>query len=115
MASCSRSLTARDLALQDQANLLKNLPALSLQRGLAPGRMKPRLTIVKVLQLVCCVLVLSLTSASALWAQEKVSLKDVRITGNVRVEEDGIRLHIKSRPGADFDPALVEQDVKAIF
>ena len=78
--------------------------------------MKPQFTIVEFLQTVlCCVFVLSLTLTSALWAQEKVSLKDVRITGNVRVEEDGIRLHIKSRAGADFDPALVDQDVNAIF
>jgi outer membrane protein insertion porin family len=116
MASCSRLLTARDLALQDQANLLQNLAVSSLQRGLAPARMKLQFTIVEFLQTVLCsVFVLSLTSTSASWAQEKVSLKDVRITGNVRVEEDGIRLHIKSRAGADFDPALVEQDVKAIF
>jgi outer membrane protein assembly factor BamA len=116
MANCSRSLTARDLALQNQANLLENRAALSLQRGFAPGRMKPQLTIFEFLQTVlCCIFALSLTSTSAVWAQEKISLKDVRITGNVRVEEDGIRLHIKSRAGVDFDPALVEQDVKAIF
>ena len=48
-------------------------------------------------------------------AQEKVALKDVKITGNVRVEEDGIRLHIKNRPGDFFDAAIVDQDVKAIF
>jgi outer membrane protein insertion porin family len=48
-------------------------------------------------------------------AQEKVTLKEVRIEGNLRVEEDGIRLHLKSRPGSAFDPAIVEQDVKAIY
>src|SRR5215510_13826972 len=48
-------------------------------------------------------------------AQEKVVLKEVKITGNVRVEEDGIRLHIKNRPGEPFDRAVVEQDVKAIY
>ncbi|MBI2182644.1 MAG: outer membrane protein assembly factor BamA, partial [Deltaproteobacteria bacterium] len=37
------------------------------------------------------------------------------IAGNVRVEEDGIRLHLKNRPGTLFDSALVEQDVKAIY
>ena len=36
-------------------------------------------------------------------AQEKVILKEVKITGNLRVEEDGIRLHIKNRPGELFD------------
>lgn len=51
----------------------------------------------------------------AVCAQEKVALKEVRIAGNVRVEEDGIRLHLKIRPGTVFDAALVEQDVKAIY
>lgn len=49
------------------------------------------------------------------FAQGVVRLKDVRIGGNVRVEEDGIRLHIKSRAGEPFDATLVEQDVKAIY
>jgi outer membrane protein insertion porin family len=48
-------------------------------------------------------------------AQEKIVLKEVKIAGNLRVEEDGIRLHIKNRPGELFDQAVVEQDVKAIY
>ncbi|MGH7823918.1 MAG: outer membrane protein assembly factor BamA [Candidatus Binatia bacterium] len=48
-------------------------------------------------------------------AQEKVRLKEIKIAGNLRVEDDGIRLHVKSRPGEEFDSATVEQDVKAIF
>jgi len=48
-------------------------------------------------------------------AQQKVALKDVKITGNVRVEDDGIRLHLKSRVGESFDSKTVEQDVKAIY
>ena len=48
-------------------------------------------------------------------AQEKVTLKEVKIVGNLRVEEDGIRLHVKSRAGELFDRAAVEQDVKAIY
>src|SRR3989337_4548723 len=47
--------------------------------------------------------------------QDKVTRKEVKIAGNVRVEEDGIRLHLKNRPGTLFDSALVEQDVKAIY
>jgi len=53
--------------------------------------------------------------AGAASAQEGARLKEVRIGGNVRVEEDGIRLHVKTRPGEPFNAALVEQDVKAIF
>lgn len=48
-------------------------------------------------------------------AQEGSRLKDVRIGGNARVEEDGIRLHVKSRPGDVFSATAIEQDVKAIF
>jgi outer membrane protein insertion porin family len=48
-------------------------------------------------------------------AQEKVTLKEVRIQGNLRVEEEGIRLHVKARPGEPFDPALAAEDVKAIY
>ena len=47
--------------------------------------------------------------------QDKVRLKEVKISGNLRVEDDGIRLHLKSRAGDNFDPLVVEQDVKAIF
>jgi outer membrane protein insertion porin family len=50
-----------------------------------------------------------------LQAQEKTIIKDVKISGNVRVEDEGIRLHIKNRAGASYDPNVVEQDVKAIF
>jgi outer membrane protein insertion porin family len=48
-------------------------------------------------------------------AQDKIRIKEIKIAGNVRVEDEGIRLHLKSRPGELFDPAAVEQDVKAIF
>ncbi len=47
--------------------------------------------------------------------QAKEKVKEIKIAGNLRVEEDGIRLHVKYRPGDSFDPALVEQDVKAIY
>lgn len=48
-------------------------------------------------------------------AQEKVKLREVKIQGNLRVEEDGIRLHLKTRPGDLFDQAAVDQDVKSIY
>jgi outer membrane protein insertion porin family len=51
----------------------------------------------------------------SLEAQEKVTLKEVKIQGNLRVEEDGIRLHVKTRRGDLFDPAVVDQDVKSIY
>lgn len=48
-------------------------------------------------------------------AQSGVRVKEIKITGNLRVEDDGIRLHLRSRPGDLFDSGTVEQDVKAIF
>lgn len=60
-------------------------------------------------------LILVQGASSVLFAQSRGKLKDVKIAGNIRVEEDGIRLHVKSRPGDAHEPTLVEQDVKAIF
>lgn len=60
-------------------------------------------------------LVLGLGSGSLALSQEKVTLKEVKITGNSRVEDDGIRLHLKSRAGEPFNSNTVEQDVKAIY
>jgi len=54
-------------------------------------------------------------SAVTGYGQEKVALKEVKISGNLRVEDDGIRLHLKSRAGEPFNPVTVEQDVKAIY
>ncbi len=54
-------------------------------------------------------------SGSIAFSQENVTLKEVKISGNLRVEDDGIRLHLKSRPGEAFNSATVEQDVKAIY
>lgn len=48
-------------------------------------------------------------------AQEPTRLKDVKIQGNLRVEEEGIRLHVQARPGDRFDPEVVEKDVKSIY
>ena len=46
-------------------------------------------------------------------AQSLVS--EVRVAGNLRVEEDAIRLSIQAQPGEQFDAELVNRDVKAIY
>ena len=58
-----------------------------------------------------------LIAAAEVRAQEteNAKIKDIKIAGNLRVEEDGIRLHLKSRPGDSFNSGVVDQDVKAIF
>jgi outer membrane protein insertion porin family len=49
------------------------------------------------------------------WAQDAIKLTEVRIQGNMRVEEEGIRLHLQARAGEPFDPQIVEKDVKSIY
>ncbi len=56
-----------------------------------------------------------LTPAARAQEQEPTRLKDVKIQGNLRVEEEGIRLHVQARAGDRFDPDVVERDVKSIY
>jgi len=39
----------------------------------------------------------------------------VKIEGNLRVEEDAIRVHLRSQPGQPFDRDAVDKDVRAIY
>jgi outer membrane protein insertion porin family len=39
----------------------------------------------------------------------------VDIVGNVRVEEDAIRVHLQSQPGAAFDQDTLDKDIRAIY
>jgi outer membrane protein insertion porin family len=43
------------------------------------------------------------------------TVKNVRIEGNVRVEEDAIRVYLQTRAGRPFDQNAVDADVKAIY
>ena len=52
---------------------------------------------------------------SPLEANESIILKEVRIQGNFRVEEDGIRLRLEARKGDPFKSVVVRQDVKLIY
>ena len=39
----------------------------------------------------------------------------VAIEGNTRVDDEAIRIHVQSRAGAPYDPATVDNDVRAIY
>jgi outer membrane protein insertion porin family len=43
------------------------------------------------------------------------SLGQVVIQGNVRVEEDAVRVRLRSRPGQPLDRALLDQDLRAVY
>ncbi|MYE12685.1 MAG: hypothetical protein F4X99_13730, partial [Gammaproteobacteria bacterium] len=42
-------------------------------------------------------------------------VNEVRVQGNLRVEEDAIRLSIQAQQGQSFDQDVVDRDVKAIY
>jgi len=79
--------------------------------------MKSKAAPLCILILIVCIITLLVSGfvSSYVQAQDKIRLEEVKIAGNLRVEEDGIRLHLKSRAGDLFDPAVVEQDVKSIY
>lgn len=56
----------------------------------------------------------ALLLSSALGA-DPTYINEVRIRGNLRVEEDGIRLNLQAQRGQVFDPSVVDQDIKAIY
>jgi len=49
------------------------------------------------------------------YSSDSTQITEVRIQGNLRVEEDGIRLNLQAQKGQSFDPEIVDQDIKAIY
>ncbi|HYV57285.1 MAG TPA: hypothetical protein VE911_07065, partial [Candidatus Nitrosopolaris sp.] len=55
-------------------------------------------------RLLACALTLGLVAgATPIGAQGERSIARVAIAGNLRVEEDAIRVHLRSQPGQPFD------------
>ncbi len=50
-----------------------------------------------------------------LGAQGEPSIAQVGISGNLRVEEDAIRVHLRSQPGQPFDQDLIDRDIRSIY
>jgi outer membrane protein insertion porin family len=53
--------------------------------------------------------------AGSLGAQGEPSIARVGISGNLRVEEDAIRVHLRSQPGQPFDQDTVDRDIRAVY
>jgi outer membrane protein insertion porin family len=65
---------------------------------------------------VALVTVAALVLADApLRAQGEPSINRVGIEGNLRVEEDAIRVHLRSQAGQPFDQDTVDRDIRAVF
>jgi outer membrane protein insertion porin family len=54
-------------------------------------------------------------SAPAVVRASEPVVTQVVIEGNVRVEDDAIRVNLESRPGSPVDPARIDRDVRAIY
>ncbi|MCU0598455.1 MAG: outer membrane protein assembly factor BamA [Desulfobacterales bacterium] len=63
---------------------------------------------------ICFVLAFCLHAGMA-FAEIAETVKDVRVTGNERIESDAILRVVQTRQGAPYDPALLSEDLKAIY
>jgi outer membrane protein insertion porin family len=59
--------------------------------------------------------VLLLTAATPLRAQGEPAIATVGVAGNLRVEEDAIRVHLRSRVGQPFDQDTLDADIRAVY
>src|SRR5262249_58445834 len=76
---------------------------------LEPAQRPPRPTPVAIVLLALLALPATLT------AQGEPSIARVAITGNLRVEEDAIRVHLRSQAGQPFDQETLDRDVRAVY
>src|SRR5262245_65698525 len=56
-----------------------------------------------------------LGQVTPLGAQGEPSIERVAIEGNLRVEEDAIRVHLRSQPGQPFDQEAIDRDIRAVY
>src|SRR5437016_2723022 len=77
------------------------------------GSMRTRIPIR--LAVLLTVLVLVIGAHRRLGAQGEPSIARVGIEGNLRVEEDAIRVHLRSQPGQPFDQDAIDRDIRAVY
>src|SRR5262249_11528383 len=53
--------------------------------------------------------------ASTAQAQSAGTIRDIRVTGNRRVEPETVRSYLKFSVGDAYDPGRVDQSIKALF
>jgi outer membrane protein insertion porin family len=48
-------------------------------------------------------------------AEGEPVVASVRITGNLRVEEDAVRVHLRTQPGQPFDRETLDSDIRSVY
>src|SRR5262245_33071196 len=56
-----------------------------------------------------------LGQVTPLGAQGEPSIERVAIEGNLRVEEDAIRVHLRTQAGQPFDQEAIDRDIRAVY
>jgi outer membrane protein insertion porin family len=86
-------------------------------RGAASGSRDGAPTVRRTRRTLVALLTIStlLLPDAPLRAQGEPSITHVGIEGNLRVEEDAIRVHLRSQPGQPFNQDTVDRDIRAVY
>lgn len=49
------------------------------------------------------------------WGQDGGAIREVRVEGNLRIEDETVLSHMKTAPGDRFDPARINESLKSLF
>ncbi len=96
-------------ALQRGTNLLAENEQIQVVSGYSPVWITSSRIATALAAAMCCLVAWNGVASGASVVHE------VRVQGNLRVEEDAIRLSIQAQQGRPFDPEVVDRDVKAIY
>lgn len=106
-----KGATNRSRALQRGWNLLAEIEKLKSFRHIKTVRITSRRIAAMSLAAICCLAGLHVHAGSP----GAPLINEIRVQGNLRIEEDAIRLGIQSHEGRTFDGEVIARDVKAIF
>jgi outer membrane protein insertion porin family len=65
--------------------------------------------------IVAAALAAVVAARAGLAAEGGVQIERVEITGNLRVEEDAIRVHLRAEPGQTLDEAALDADLRSVY
>jgi outer membrane protein insertion porin family len=57
----------------------------------------------------------AMAGTAPLFAQGEPQVARIAVQGNVRVEEDAIRVHLRTQPGQPFDRETIDRDIRSVY